>query len=394
MTIAHPQSIAVLAGNGLSISYNDKLVIPRITKEITDRLDEAGNSLDPAAQLMQQVARRAGADNADTNFEALVGPFDEFRDGLRMIRRLASIAGERQLAIERSLLDSANFADEVRRHAVSHILDVIARESVSHWSDMTALHGFVDAIVSASGGGEITFGNLNYDSLLMAALTNLHIDKLCDLTDGRSVYPNIEVVPGVLMRGQALRSRADLPPNRRIALLHLHGSLSWLRHTETGTYMRFPIAELRASDYWTKWREGLTKWAPVVVLTNQNSKGELVQGYPFNLAYETFFSRLLTADKWLIAGTSLTDDCVNALLRKAWRMRATVPHVLVVTNGNWPSQNDILDAIGYDPIWNNDPDPRQWLSVHREGIETAHDSFDWMLWAAEFTRPLTRVRAS
>lgn len=52
---------------------------------------------------------------------------------------------------------------------------------------------------------------------------------------------------------------ADCLP-RRTRLIHLHGSLTWLRNPQTGKVYRFRIEELRAINYWHAWRDGGTKW--------------------------------------------------------------------------------------------------------------------------------------
>lgn len=387
-----PTNLAVLFGNGLSIAFNENLLIPRITAEIIARLDEAGQTDSPAAQLMQAVAQRAGAANASTDFEALVGPFDEINATLKLLRQMAGLAGERTLSVEHSLTESADFAEAVRRHAVSHILQVIATGSIAHWDQLAQLQTFITATVEAAHGGEVAIGNLNYDALVMAALCGSYSSQMCDLADARFAEESVELVRGgSLVSGRRLRTTGDLPP-RRISLLHLHGSLTWLRRRTDNAYMRFPIEALRTSGYWTAWREGRTDWAPVVVLTNQASKTDLVTQYPFKLAYDLFFTRLLSSDKWLIAGTSLGDECVNEMLAKAWWMRTTVPQVMVVTNGVWPSEDHVLKAVGYDPIWSGDPDPSTWLRFHRGGIETVAESRAWASWSAAL--PIARARVS
>ena len=60
---------------------------------------------------------------------------------------------------------------------------------------MPKLWQFVDAIVDAARGGEVAFGNLNYDALLMAALCNKYEHQLAALTNGRLDSAAIEVVP-------------------------------------------------------------------------------------------------------------------------------------------------------------------------------------------------------
>lgn len=387
------EDVAVLLGNGLSIAFDPKLTIPSITTEIVARLDAAGDDRDQASALMQQVATRVRIEDADRNFEQLVAPFDEMVDVAKMVNRLAGLAGERKLAVQESLDETAKFAQELRRHAVSHVLDVIAGRSKAQHHRTGTLDRFISAVIDSANGGEVTFGNLNYDALAMASLCNQYEHQMCDLTDGRYRARVVEVVPDWSMEGRPLRSTANLPMSRKVALLHLHGSLTWLHNPSTNEYIRFRIEDLRDSEYWTAWREGLTEWEPVVVLTNQNSKNALVKEYPFSLGYKTFEHRLMMADRWLIAGASLGDDCLNEVLKRVWARRAVLPSVLVVTKGDDPSERAILNAFGYDPVWGEDPDPKHWLSVHRDGIETAPSSFEWMWW--EITRPAARApRAS
>lgn len=387
------RDVAVLLGNGLSIAFNPKLTIPSITQGIITRLDEAGEADDPASVLMQEVAQRLRINNADSNFEALVAPFDEIVDVTKMMDRLAGIAGDRKLKVQKSLRESAQFAQDVRRHAVSHVLDVIASQSKARHHLIGGVHQFINAVVDSAHGGEVTFGNLNYDSLVMAALCNLYESKMCDLTDGRYGLKDIEVVPNFPMSGRPLRTTGNMPMNRKIALLHLHGSLTWLHNPQNKQYYRFGIDDMRSGQYWTAWREGDTDWEPVVVLTNQTTKNTLVKQYPFSLAYRTFEQRLLTADRWLIAGASLGDDCMNEVLKRVWARRETLPSVLVVTKGEWPTEKHILDSLGYDPVWGGDPDSGKWLEVHRGGIETAPDSWEWFIWE-KVNKPLQRSKAS
>lgn len=386
-------SIAALIGNGLSIAYNDNLVISKITERIIQRLDAAGDEHTQQAQLMRLVAERAGRSSAAADFEELVSPFDEMRDTLPIISRMADLAGASGLVIERALLDSAEFADQVYRHGVSHILDVIANDSYAHDEDMAPIRHLLDQIVIATNGGEVAFGNLNYDALLMAGCCSRQgPERFCDLTDGR--YNKVEklITPDAFAYGRPLRTMGNLPLNREIALVHLHGSLAWLREPGTGRVYRFDMADLRDADYWTAWREGRTNWAPVVVLTNQTGKSKLIKQPPFDLAYDVFKQRLLTADKWLIAGTSLRDVAVNQMLREAWQGRSSTPQVLVITKGENPTDREILNAIGYDPIWADDPDPSKWLEIARDGIFESVNSWEWFIWTIQ--SPLPKMAAA
>lgn len=386
-------SVAALIGNGMSIAYNPDLTIPRITDRIIHRLDTVGDQdQTQQSQLMRLVAERAGRTNVATDFEQLVSPFDELRDTLPLLGRMADLAGQGGLTIRQSIRDTAAFARLVYRHGVSHVLDVIAEHSTAREDQMGPLRGFIDEIMDVSGGGDVTYGNLNYDSLLMAAICRMYDAQMCDMTDGRHAVEHKLITPEMGARGRPLRSRADLPMSRHVALVHLHGSLAWLREPSTGIIYRFDIDDVRSSHYWTAWREGRTDWSPVVVLTNQAGKSKLIKEYPFALGYDIFEQRLLTADKWLIAGTSLQDVGVNRMLKDAWRGRATKPQVLVVTKGAYPTDRQIQDSIGYDPIFANDPDPIHWLNIFREGVFAAPSSMDWFIWSN--TAPVRQVAAA
>lgn len=369
-------------GNGLSIAHNPNLVISRITDTIVKRLDEAGDDGTQQAQLMRLVAERAGRSNAGTNFEDLMSPFDELQDTLPLIAKLSALAGAGDLAIRRSLQDSAAFAEELYKHGVSHVLDVIARESIARVDEMDRMWKFVSEVINAASGGEVTFANLNYDGLLMAALCHGYQGSLCDLADGRLAPRSLQITEDWPAVGQPLRRSGNLPMGRRLTLLHLHGSVAWLRNPAEKQVYRFRLEDVRDSHYWDAWREGRTQWTPVVVLTNQTGKSRRVADHPFSLAYDLAKQRFLTADKWLVAGTSLQDNAVNAMLRSAWQGRSSKPQVLVITHGSFPTERQILDAIGYDPIWNDDPPHEKWLTVFRGGAFAAPDDWDWFMWQA------------
>ncbi len=388
--ITPPNNLAVLVGNGLSIAFNPALTIPKITIEIVARLNAAGASGTTPAKIMQQVAQNLmqGSGDAYSDFEALLGPFDQQADSLKMLRQLADLAGPHSTLVANALDLSAEFVDSLRRYGVGHALDIIANRSRADWALVQGVHDFIIATVQASRGGRVTFGNLNYDSLVMAALTHLYGGDLCDMTNGRE-FPSLQqVVDGTEwgIPGRPLRVIADYPPYRRIRLLHLHGSLAWLRApgtTGASGVMRFDIDPLRNAGYWQAWREGRSGWTPEVVLTNQTSKDTIVRQYPFSLAYDSFYDELRTADRWLIAGYSFRDGCVNELLMRAWAVRKTVPQVMVVTKGHVPEKDEVLDALGFDPVNNGDPDPSGWLHVYRGGLETAPKSPAWRNWRGD-----------
>ena len=382
-----PRTLAVLVGNGLSTAFNPDLTIPRINTEIVNRLNFPGTGGTTQARVMQQVAQNLGQGSGDpySDFEALLGPFDQQSDSLKMLRQLADLAGPHSLLVGNALTLSAQFIDELRRYGVGHALDIIATRSRAEQHLIGKVHAFITNVVMSANGGRITFGNLNYDSLIMAALCELYGPDLCDMTDGRFATEMHEVVPGIgySIPGKPLRVVGDYP-NRTITLLHLHGSLTWLRMPGTtgpqGIY-RFDLGPLRTVDYWTAWREGRTSWSPEVVLTNQTTKDTLVKDYPFSLAYDSFYNRLLTADRWLVVGYSFRDGCVNELMARAWAHRKAAPPVMVVTKGKGPTDDEVLTALGFDA--DVDPLPSHWLHTWRGGLESAPASGAWATWTAQ-----------
>jgi hypothetical protein len=385
------RDIAALVGNGLSIAFNPELSIPRVNDAIVARINaESPDGTVPAA-IMQRAAANIESGDPRTNFEALFGPLDQYRDGLRMFSELSNLAGDDNLLIKNALTVSKDFVESLRRFGVSHALEVIASRSTARDELVGKVHDFINSVVSGSGTGRVTFGNLNYDSLVMASLVRLFQPKFCDMTDGRT-GKRFEVVRGAPSVGaHPLRTEQDFP-HRAITLLHLHGSLGWLREPgPTGGVYRFNMEDLRALGYWKAWRDGRSAWTPEVVLTNQATKNSVVQNYPFSLAYEAFYERLVRADRWLIAGYSFGDGCVNDLLARAWMQRTRVPSVAVIARSAAPTDDVILESIGWDASF-GDPHPATWLYAYRGGIESAPTSPMWSRWLSQ--EPGYKVKAS
>jgi SIR2-like domain len=377
-------SIAALLGNGVSIAYNPELQLGRINDEICRRLnEEASAGGTEQIQLLQRAASKINTGDPTADFEALLGPFGQYREGIELVLHIARLTGDNSL-LQNALQLSADYMESIRRAGVGHALEVIAQQSRATVTGNAEVRDLVDALVAAMGVGRLTIGNLNYDSLVMAALSNAWASEFCDLTDGRLDDVVVDVVPGAAMVGRPLRQGPSFPMNRPIRLLHLHGSLTWLREPgPNGRVFRFDAAGMRSSNYWKAYRDGTTDWTPEVVLTTQVSKSIEVTKYPFSLAYESFFDRLVVADRWFIGGYSFRDQCVNEMLARAWRARKDVPQIYVVTLGKEPRRRDVLSAIGWVD-W-SDPDPDDFLIINRSGIQSALRSSDWK-WFAELPR--------
>ena len=370
--------VAALIGNGLSIAYDPALRLDAINRQIMKRISaDIGTSDSMASKALMEVARGIHSGDPETDFEALIGALEQYAVSLRTLEPLAGIAGPHDAAVATALRTSSEFVDVLRNAGLSHVLEVIATASRADHAALVGVQGFIDSIIAAAGGARVTIGNLNYDALAMAALATAHREDFCDMSDPRKAA-HFQLWPsGPSLLGHPLRERADFPM-RQTRLLHLHGSLTWLRNRSTGLVARFPIGDLRDYRYWHHLRAGVTDWHPEVVLTNQSFKSNAVLRAPYALAYETLGGALTASDHWLIAGYSFRDACVNDMLRVRFEARVQAgipPSVLVVTHGATPTEFEVMNAVGHMP-W----DPAPWLSIYRGGGETAGGSPEWNAW--------------
>jgi hypothetical protein len=375
--------LALLVGNGLSITANPELSIPSLTRDISERFAKIDPKREAPDRVLARLAKRA-RETGDPykDFEAMIGPLDQQRESLDDLKQLSELVGETSRPVRQAITTIDTFVKSLRRLGVGHALDIIASKSVAHALHLYKVEKFINSAVSVADGSAVAIGNLNYDALVMAALCRTFPDDFCDMAWG---YKNGDFDlhgDGGEYCGALLRTEANqFPLGKTVRLVHLHGSLAWLRDPKTGLVYRFSIEDLRNSDHWAAWRDGSTEWEPQVVLTNQSAKNGVVQNEPFKLAYDVFYERLLNADRWLIAGYSFRDECVNDLLVDAWRNRDSCPEILVITLGKELKRTEILEAIGYDTLA-GDPTTDDFLHVCRHGIEAAPTCPTWKRWGA------------
>lgn len=364
--------LAVLMGNGVSIAANRDLFIPTLTKEIRKRFESADVALARLAKRGNEV------DDPNEDFEALLGPLAQQIENLQDLRDVWNLTGKETDDVRKAIITVKDFVTRVQRTGTGHALDIIAGKSIAHFDHRHVVEEFLRAAISVVPGG-VTVGNLNYDSLGMAGLINATgSHELCDMVWGYrggdfDLLGTGSTIYGALMRS----SKTQFPPRNRIRLVHPHGSLTWLRDPATGLVYRFDLQDLRALDIWAAWRDGRTEWEPQVVLTNQSAKSEVVTREPFNLAYEVLYDRLVSADRWLIAGYSFRDGCVNKVLARAWEARSKAPDVHVVTYGDSLLTEAVLDAVGFNPF----VDSEDFLTVCRCGVADAPRCPTWAGWS-------------
>lgn len=377
-----PRHVAVLVGNGLSIAFNNQLNLRLITEEMISRMENASEGGTQVVHAMNEIARRALADGevTDGDFEKLVGAFDSQVLTLDELAKLAALVDQDNVELSDSIQKVAAFSQQVRDMGTSYILQVIMERSRADWTLHEAMHKLVQAVVDEFDG-QVHFGNLNYDTLLLSSL--LAIDApMTDLGLGYNPVPIRTVEEdsgedGPSYVGYPLRKQANFPTGSRyrVRLLHLHGSLTYWGHAEKDIHIKIPIDAIRRHHLWEDMREGNPEWRPDVVLANQRDKARHVERHPFKLAYEAFQSGLTESEHWLVIGYSFRDKCVNDILRNEFIVRAKKPIVLVSTYGELPTRSEVELAFG----WGAEDGHSDWLFINRDGAEGLEDTADWAL---------------
>lgn len=365
-------SVVTLVGNGLSISYNGQMSISELTREILRRFQEADGDLRAIAEEVEEDEPRS--------FEDLLGPFDAVS---AMIRSLPGLRRNGHFNPSFKALGAAlETARGIHSRGTGIALSVIAERSQVE-GEFQTVDAFCSAIASLDDPGNLTIGTLNYDGLLAAGFLqegvhpNWTVQRTLDTSDMGDGRTEEEMIPdfadGNPLRTWHLRRIPDFMDNRA-RLLNLHGSLGWLRDGDNPTDVRrFRIPDLREWRYWTKHSRGETTWEPVVVLTSR--KTELTEEWPFMLAYGEFRRSLAEADRWLIAGYSMTDDPVNQAYKSAVRARRRQDResrVLVIGRSN-PQRIRAITRLRLGI-------PDTWIKVSTDGLPTALASEEWHNW--------------
>ncbi|WP_447947946.1 SIR2 family protein [Microbacterium maritypicum] len=369
------RNVAVLVGNGLSIAFNPDLNLRAITAEMMDRIQSATDEGNDVVAAMREIAQRALPQgvNSEDDFEMLVGAFGAETRTLSYLDQLAALTEPKKKKLRKAIKRVAAFAERVRDTGLSHVLEVIFERSVSNHEDARNLHAFVEA-VTTTFDGKVVFANLNYDTLLLAAL--LHVCQ-SDVTDMGHGFRKVRVTTrtGEETEVPALRATAsDFPVGRRVQLIHLHGSVTFWSNAPKTIFAKLDRAFLESHDQWNSVREQKTNIRPVVVLANQKDKSAHVEEHPFKLAYEMFVTGLQNADHWLVVGYSFKDDPVNAKLREEFAEREEKPKVLVVTFGDQPSRKEVARAFGWGK---EDGSSKSWLTINRDGANGIQNTDDW-----------------
>ncbi|WIB15213.1 SIR2 family protein [Curtobacterium sp. MCPF17_050] len=378
--MSRSRDVAVLVGNGLSIAFNPALNLRAITTEMVSRIAAASDEGGDVVRAMKEIAERAlpNGVTSEEDFEILVGAFGAESRTMSNLEHLADLTKPQDEELKDAIKRVAQFAEEVRDNGLSHVLQVIFERSHAYQHDSQDLHDFVQAVVD-SFEGRVTFANLNYDTLLLSGLINVCQGDLADMGHG---YKQVSVTTeDSSVKVPALRStKSDFPSNRRVRLLHLHGSVTFWSNTDRTIFAKLDRGFLETHNQWKAVRALDTNIRPVVVLANQRDKAAHVREFPFSLAYSMFSDSLVTADSWLIVGYSFRDEPVNSRLRDEFSDRDPKPRVLVVTHGSEPTRRQIERALGWGK---EDGSSNEWLTIHRGGADGVETTTDWSAFIAK-----------
>ncbi|WP_100812125.1 hypothetical protein [Microbacterium sp. BR1] len=134
------RSVAVLAGNGLSIAFNPELNLQSITEEVLRRIEEADGG--DVVIAMKELAERALPDGATSaaDFEVLVGAFGAESRTLDVLDTLAELTQPADEKLRKAIQRVSRFAERVRDTGISHVLEVIAERSHAYVDEAQSLY--------------------------------------------------------------------------------------------------------------------------------------------------------------------------------------------------------------------------------------------------------------
>ena len=383
-------NVSVLTGNGLSIAFNQDLTLSNITSEVIHRIErESGDEATDAMKLISARILQKGESITDADFEELIGAFGLEYKTLELLKKLhvsldggdCSSATPHNSDYDTSdsdLLDSfekvLKFVKNIRNQGLSHVLQVIMEFSELSAGRQHELLHLID-LICHTFNGEVTFGNLNYDSLLLTALLKSSWnDDLADIADGRYL-DSVEFSHGLRVPARYLRDSIEDFPDKRIWLLHLHGSICYWSNLEDKRYWKVDRQNLKSRNLFERMRAGsLGSHEPLVVLSSDSEKTCEVDKYPFSLAYEGFSNSLSHNSAWVIIGYSFRDIPVNEMLKKAFLSQSEKPKVFVSTVGPEPSRQRIEQVLGWGK---EDGDSGSWLFICDKGAFGMEKSFEW-----------------
>lgn len=226
-------NLTVLVGNGMTIALNRDLTLKKITEEAFSAIQS--DSGDDVAKVMKALADRVnfgGEGTADSDFEKLVGAFGFEARNLGLLGEIAdNLDGVSDKSLAAAIEQTRKFSNEVQLRGISHVLEYIDNHANLKRSDLKELRKIIGDLVNSFPKSNITFANLNYDSILMQGLIPYR-DDLADMADG-SRSQEIDLFGTGSLTAYSMRVGVNFPRERRLRLVHLHGALTfWEREDE------------------------------------------------------------------------------------------------------------------------------------------------------------------
>ncbi|WP_459892370.1 SIR2 family protein, partial [Brevibacterium metallidurans] len=223
------------------------------------------------------------------------------------------------------------------------------------------------------------FSNLNYDTLLLAALMAEKEEnelRFVDLFDGREEHRLTVPLGFEDCLGHPLRGDKDHFFERtKVRLAHLHGSATYWQSDSTSC-VKLSREVIKDPAMWRSLRMHEHEYRPCVVLTNSRLKRAAIEQQPFDLAYTKFAEAVHRSSRWLVIGYSFRDEPVNDVLRSELHRRRKdddLPQVLVVSHGKRPTRPSIELALGWTETDAHSESNRfaassdTWLKIDRDG---------------------------
>lgn len=304
------------------------------------------DSGDDVAKVMQALAERVnfgGEGGADSDFEELVGAFGFEARNLGLLGEIAdNLGGVSDKSLAAAIEQTRKFSNEVQLRGISHVLEYIDDHAKLENGDLGKLRKILQDVVDSFPTGNITFANLNYDTILMQGLSPYY-KELVDMADGPQPQ-EIDLFGTGPLPAHSMRVGVNFPRERRLRLVHLHGSLTFWECEDEAGLVKVKRNDVSQAQPWGALRAGATNVRPCVVLAKPEDKLEIIKESPYDLAYEVFEDAVDSSDGCLVIGYSFRDDSVNRRIRSAILKRSIRSLLVVGTSST--TREVVLDNLG------------------------------------------------
>ncbi|RAZ30535.1 hypothetical protein [Microbacterium sp. SMR1] len=134
--------MAVLVGNGLSIAFNQNLLLPNITKQVRKRIMNSGDGGKKVVRAMRSLADATlpAGQNNHHDFERLVGAFGAESSTLKHPQALARVSHPDDHDLRKAIRKTTAFARELRDLGTGHLLEVVYENSRSSYTESEPLN--------------------------------------------------------------------------------------------------------------------------------------------------------------------------------------------------------------------------------------------------------------